>query len=89
VRDDEALVTIAVFDTIWEACLARGALNNAGIRAVVPEESLMRARGGIFPHGSLQVVADDRDRAIAELRRLRMRIVRPAFDVGHGDVSVD
>jgi hypothetical protein len=80
--DDEALITIAVFYTIWEACLARGALSNAGIRALVPEEGLMRARGGIFPHGSLQVVEGDRDRAIAELRRLRIHLVRPAFDVG-------
>ena len=83
-RDDEALITIAVFDRTWEACLARGALDRAGIRAVVPEEGLMRSRGGIFPHGSLQVVSADRDRAVAELRRLKMRVMWPAFDVGHG-----
>jgi hypothetical protein len=81
-RNNEALITIAVFDRVWEACLARGALNNAGIRALVPEEGLMRTRGGIFPHGSLQVTAADRDRAVAELRRLNMRVVWPAFDVG-------
>ena len=81
-RDDEALITIAVFDRIWEACLARGALSNAGIRALVPEEALMRSRGGIFPHGSLQVLEADRHRAVAELRRLKMRVVWPAFDVG-------
>ena len=36
-RDDEHLVTIAWFDTVWEASIARGMLEGAGIRALVPE----------------------------------------------------
>lgn len=40
-RDDEALVTIAEFETVWEASIARGALRAAGIRALVPEETLV------------------------------------------------
>lgn len=42
-RDDERLVTIAVFDTRFEAGLARGALEGAGIRSLVPEEHQLRA----------------------------------------------
>jgi len=73
-RDDEALVTIAVFDTGFEAGLARGALEGVGIRALVPEE--YRFRGGVhaFP-ARLQVLESDRDRAVAELRRLQIRLV--------------
>ncbi len=80
-RDDEALVTIAVFDTGFEAGLARGALEGIGIRALVPEEHLARTGGppSFFP-ARLQVLESDRDRAIAELRRLRMHIVRPSAD---------
>src|SRR5262245_23729603 len=33
-RDDDTLVTIATFDTVWEASMARGVLESAGIRAV-------------------------------------------------------
>jgi hypothetical protein len=72
-RDDERLVTIAVFDTRFEAGLARGALEGAGIRSLVPEEHQLRA-GQAFP-AHLQVLESDRDRAIAELRRLQLRIV--------------
>lgn len=76
-RDDRKLFTIAVFDTVWEAALARGALDAGGIRALVPEESMFRTRDGIFPSGSLQVLDTDRDRAIAELRRRQIRLVEP------------
>jgi hypothetical protein len=75
-RDDEALVTIAVFDTGFEAGLARGALEGAGIRALVPEEH--RVQGGGLPYvfpARLQVLESDRDRAVAELRRLQIRLV--------------
>ena len=77
-RDDRKLITIAVFDTVWEASIARGALDAAGIRALVPEEHIGRtSRGSIFPTGSLQVLDTDRDRAIAELRRRQIRLVEP------------
>jgi hypothetical protein len=45
-REDERLVTIAVFDTRFEAGLARGALEGAGIRALVPEEHVLGFGGG-------------------------------------------
>ena len=80
-RDDEILVTVAEFDTVWEASLARGVLEAAGIRALVPEEKLVRGgRGSIFPAGSLQVFEADRDRAIVELRRSQIRLVPPPDD---------
>ena len=74
---DEALVTIASFPTHVEASLAKGALEAAGIPAFVPSEALgtfSRNRGGI-PIGVLQVFESDRDRAVAELRRLELKIV--------------
>jgi len=78
-RDDEPLVTIAVFETIAEASIARGALESAGIRALVPEETLVRLGRfpgtRLIPPGSLQVLESDKDRAIAELRRRRIRLV--------------
>jgi hypothetical protein len=75
-RDHEALVTIAVFDTGFEAGLARGALEGVGIRALVPEEYRFRGGGHASP-ACLQVLESDRDRAIAELRRHQIRLVRP------------
>ena len=82
-RDDNALVTIATFDTAFEASLARGALEAIGIPALVPGEALgtfTRNRGGL-PLTELQVFASDRERAAAELNRIRMHLVaRPAND---------
>ena len=77
-RDDEALVTIAEFATVWEASMARGALEAAGIRALVPEETLVRSRTTAYPVGRLQVLESDRDRALAELRRRQIRLVQPS-----------
>jgi hypothetical protein len=74
-RDDERLVTIAVFDTRFEAGLARGALEGAGIRSLVPEEHQLRSGHAFRAH--LQVLESDRDRAIAELRRTQIRLVEP------------
>jgi hypothetical protein len=78
-RQDDALITIAIFETELEASFARGALEASGIRALVPGES-----SGSFPsvrrratRAELQVFDSDRDRAIAELRRLHIRIVPP------------
>jgi hypothetical protein len=76
VRDDERLVTVAVFGTGFEAGLARGRLEAAGIRALVPEEhrALVGGPPHVFP-AHLQVLESDRNRAIAELRRMRIRLV--------------
>jgi hypothetical protein len=76
-RDNEPLVAIAVFPTSFEASVARGALEPIGIAAFVPDEALgtfSRNRGGI-PAGVLQVFESDRVNAVAELRRLRMKVV--------------
>lgn len=78
-RSDEALVTIAVFDSVFEASIARGALEAVGIRALVPEENLVRlSRSTIFHSGSLQVLESDQTRAVAELRRCQIRLVEPS-----------
>jgi len=76
---DEALVTIASFPTDFEASLAKGALEQVGIRAFVAGEmpgTLSRNRGAL-PMGVLQVLESDRDRAVAELRRRDLKIVKP------------
>jgi hypothetical protein len=79
-HDDEGLVTIAVFDTLFEASLARGALEAAGIRALVPEESLVR-RDVILQTARLQVLESDRNRSMVELQRRQIRLVQPPSDV--------
>jgi hypothetical protein len=80
-REDEALVTIATFDTEFEASLARGALEAVGISALVPSEargSFKGLYGGIGLGASeLKVFESDRDRAVVELRRLQIRVVDP------------
>ena len=72
-RDDERLVTISVVETIIEASIARGALESVGIRALVPEETLVRLGRSwgtsLIPTGSLQVLESDEARAVADLRR--------------------
>lgn len=76
---DEPLVTIATFRTSFEASLARGALEAIGIDALVPGEELgsfSLNRGGPAVT-QLQVFESDRGRAIAELRRMQMRVVEP------------
>jgi hypothetical protein len=77
---DEALVTIATFDTELEASFARGALQAVGIPALVPGEwggSFSGLYGPPRAKGELQVFECDRERAVVELRRLRIRIVPP------------
>ena len=79
-REDEALVTIAAFDTEFEASLARGALEAIGIPALVPAEargSFRGVYGGGFGAGpaELKVFESDRNRAIVELRRMQIRAV--------------
>jgi hypothetical protein len=78
---DEALVTIATFDTEFEAGLARGALESIGVRALVPSEAMSNSsRVRAFARAELQVFESDRDRALTELRRMQIRIVAPALD---------
>jgi Putative prokaryotic signal transducing protein len=84
-RNDEAIVTIAVFETEFEASLARGALESIGIQALVPGEaggSIGGLYSGRLPGTvtELRVFESDRDRAIVELRRMQMRIVEPPRD---------
>jgi hypothetical protein len=79
-REDEALVTIAEFDTTFEASLARGALEAIGIRALVPEETLVRSRTELTRLSRLQVFESDRARALVELRRMQIRIVQSPSD---------
>jgi hypothetical protein len=73
--DDERLVTLAEFDTRFEAGLARGALEAIGIRVFVPEEHMFRASHA--NPARLQVFEYDRERAMTELRRLQIRLVKP------------
>ena len=84
-RQDEALVTIAVFDTEFEASLARGALEAIGIPAFVPGEaggSFAGLYGARLPNTAsyLRVFESDRERAAVELRRMQMRIAKPPDD---------
>ena len=78
-RRDEPLVTIATFDTGFEAGLARGALEAIGIQAMVPEDAFSR-RGVVATPASLLVFESDSARALVELRRMQIRIVKAASD---------
>jgi len=79
-RRDEPLVTVAVFDTEFEASLARGALEAIGIPALVPYEaggSFTGLYAGRLPNTvtELKVFESDRNRASIELRRMQIRLV--------------
>jgi len=77
----EPIVTLATFETEFEASLARGALEAIGIRAMVPGEQFgTYARSGRAREVELKVFESDRDRAIVELRRLQIRVVEPFDD---------
>jgi hypothetical protein len=80
---DEALVTIATFETEFEASLARGALETIGIRALVPGE-WHGSFSGLYRGGvagvRLQVFESDCRRAATELRRMQIRVVDRAVD---------
>jgi hypothetical protein len=83
-RTDEALITIATFETELEASFARGALEAIGISALVPGEwsgSFTGMYRGLRHQAELKVFEADRDRAVAELRRLQIRIVPPRHQV--------
>jgi len=77
VRNDEALVTIARFSTLFDAAVAKGALEAIGIPALVPEETLVRSDGDVVPTARLQVFESDVERAAVELRRMQIRMVEP------------
>ena len=79
-RKDDPLVTIAWFDTVFDACVARGALEAIGIRALVPEEIV--ARGSTFTPGTLQVFQSDSACAVTELGRMQMRVLSSPPDDG-------
>jgi hypothetical protein len=76
-REDEALVTVATFTTVFDASVARGALESIGIRALVPEETLVRGicMDSFAPIARLQVFESDAERARVQLRRLQIRLV--------------
>ena len=80
----DALVTIATFSTSTEAFLAKGALEAAGIPALVPGEGLgtFSQNRGAIEMNVVQVLEPDRDRAVAELRRMQIRVVERPFEVG-------
>ena len=74
---DEPIVTLATFETEFEASLARGALESIGIPAMVPGEDsgsyIRRAR--VLQGVELKVFESDRERAAVELRRMQIRVV--------------
>jgi len=79
-NEDEALTTVATFETELEASFARGALEAIGIFALVPGEwsgSFTGIYRGLPHQAELQVFESDRGRALVELRRLQIRIVPP------------
>ena len=83
VRGHEALVTVALFDTILEASLARGALEGLGIPASVPEEVTGPSSGvGGSGRTALQVFESDRERAALALRRMQIRMLEPPSEEG-------
>lgn len=78
-HDGEGIVTIATFDTEFEASLARGALEAIGISALVPTES-QGSFSGVYGRtglgrAELKVFESDRERALVELRRMQIRVV--------------
>ena len=75
---DEPIVTLATFETEFEASLARGALEAIGIPAMVPGEQLgiySRGRARPFARAEVKVFESDRERALVELRRMQIRVV--------------
>ena len=70
-KEGEELVTVATFPTVFEASVAKGALEAEGMHAVVPRE-----RVGSFSRltekefwAELKVRASDRDHAVELLRK--------------------
>jgi hypothetical protein len=83
---EEPIVTLATFETEFEASLAQGALEAIGIRVMTPGEMfgpymrLYRSIRGV----ELKVFESDYQRAATELRRMQIRIVeRDDSDAGN------
>lgn len=81
-RDDETLVTIATFSSSFEPSMVKGMLEALGILALVPDDasgtfSWYSRQPGRSGGSVLKVFESDRDRAVAELRRLQMHITKP------------
>jgi hypothetical protein len=78
----EAIVTVATFETEFEASLARGALESIGIQALVAGEvfGTYARRARPFHGVQLKVFESDRARAAVELRRLQIRLVENDSD---------
>ena len=74
---NDPIVTIATFETEFEASLARGALEAIGIQAMVPGEvfGTYGRHARRFHSVELKVFETDRERALVELRRLQIRLV--------------
>src|SRR4051794_3115277 len=75
------LVTVATFGQSWEAHLACGKLEAAGIPAVLADENIVGTGGGLYTNMTggikLQVPAVDVERAAALLpRRVRPVVVK-------------
>src|SRR4051794_33328095 len=80
-RSSMALVTIATFGQSWEAHLAAGKLEAAGIPAVLVDENINAVGGGLYTSMSggikLQVPQIDVDRALEALpQRVRINHVK-------------
>jgi hypothetical protein len=75
-RDDDRLVTIAVFETIAEASIARALLRASAFGHSFPKKHSSVWGTSLIPTGSLQVLESDKDRAVAERRRSQIRRVR-------------
>jgi hypothetical protein len=72
-EEGDELVTVATFGNLFEASIARGALEADGLSAFVPGEnagSFTQNRSGLNEvRVELQVRASDRDRAVELLRQ--------------------
>jgi hypothetical protein len=80
-RPSMSLVTIATFGQSWEAHLAAGKLEAAGIPAVLVDENINAVGGGLYTSMSggikLQVPQIDADRALEALpQRVRINHVK-------------
>ncbi len=70
-EEDEQFVTVATFGNVFDASVARGALEAEGVKAFVPGEAL-GAFSQVPPREiwvALKVRASDRDRAVELLKQ--------------------
>jgi hypothetical protein len=79
-RQAAQLITVATFADSWEASLAKGKLESAGIPAVLADENIIATGGGLYTNMAggvkLRVAAVDAERALAALpSRVRATII--------------